>query len=247
MDTKSIAVVGATSLIAQHCVRLWLGEGPAQVTLAGRDAARLETVAADLRVRFPRSAFETLAFDLLDPAAIERSVEQMCAAHVPAIVLIAHGVLPDQAECQASVQHATDALVVNAVSPALFAEAFVHRLEKAGGGTLVVLGSVAGDRGRRKNYVYGAAKALVDRYCEGLQHRLADGPVKVVLAKPGPTDTPMTAHLPKAGLASAESVAQGIVRGAKLGRPVVYAPSKWRWIMLVIRHLPRFVFNKLDI
>jgi short-subunit dehydrogenase len=247
MDTKSIAVIGATSLIAQHCLRLWLQDGSAQVTLAGRDAARLGDVAADLRVRFPQSTIEVLAFDLLDPAAIETQVERMCAAGAPAIVLVAHGVLPDQAACQGSAQQASDALAVNAVSPVLFAEAFARRLDKAGGGTLVVLGSVAGDRGRKKNYVYGAAKALVDRYCEGLQHRFAGSRVKVVLAKPGPTDTPMTAHLPRAGLASAESVARSIVRGVQHGRPVVYAPSKWRWIMLVIRHLPRFVFDKLDI
>jgi len=108
---------------------------------------------------------------------------------------------------------------------------------------------VAGDRGRKSNYVYGAAKGLVTRYAQGLQHRLAKSGVKVVLIKPGPTDTPMTAHLKGSGakLAGADSVARDIVRGMEKGAPVVYAPAKWAVIMMVIRHLPRFVFNKMDI
>lgn len=246
MDRK-IVVIGATSAIARHCTRVWLGEGTAHVILAGRDAARLERVAADLRVRSPQSTIETRAIDFNDPARIDDAVGETCATRCPDIVLIAQGSLPDQAECQAQLASAAEALQVNAVSPALFAEAFVRRMEQAGRGTVVILGSVAGDRGRRKNYVYGAAKGMLDRYAEGLQHRLAGSAVKVVLAKPGPTDTPMTAHLPKRGLASPEDVARRIVAAARNGSPVVYAPAKWRLIMLVLRHLPRFVFNRLDI
>jgi NAD(P)-dependent dehydrogenase (short-subunit alcohol dehydrogenase family) len=108
---------------------------------------------------------------------------------------------------------------------------------------------VAGDRGRRSNYVYGAAKGLVTRYAQGLQHRLAGSgsALRVVLVKPGPTATPMTAHLPQRGLAPVELVARTIVQGSKAGKPVVYAPGKWALIMMVIRHLPAFVFNKMNI
>jgi len=140
-----------------------------------------------------------------------------------------------------------EALAVNGISPVLFAEAFAAHMEKARTGTLALIGSVAGDRGRKSNYVYGAAKGLVTRYVQGLQHRLAGTGVKVVLIKPGPTATPMTAHLPQRGMASVESVAGLIVKGLREGKPVIYAPPKWAIIMMVIRHLPGFVFNKLDI
>ena len=150
-----------------------------------------------------------------------------------------------------SLAQAEAAMDLNGLSPVLFAEAFVGPLQQAGAGTLVILGSVAGDRGRKSNYVYGAAKGLVTRYAQGLQHRLAlaGSAVKVVLVKPGPTDTAMTAHLKAQGakLADPDEVAAAIVRGAERGQPVVYAPGKWALIMLVIRHLPRFVFNRMDI
>jgi len=122
-------------------------------------------------------------------------------------------------------------------------------MAKADSGTLVLVGSVAGDRGRKSNYVYGSAKGLVTRYAQGLQHRFAGTGVKVVLVKPGPTDTPMTAHLKAQGakLASVEAIAKNIVDGVKRGQPVVYAPPKWRLIMLIIQHLPNFIFHKLNI
>lgn len=113
----------------------------------------------------------------------------------------------------------------------------------------MVIGSVAGDRGRRSNYVYGAAKGLVTRYVQGLQHRFAGTAVKAVLVKPGPTDTPMTSHLKQQGskLAPVEEVAAAIVAGAEHGAAVVYAPKKWAVIMMVIRHLPAAIFNKMNI
>ena len=140
-------------------------------------------------------------------------------------------------------------LTVNGISPVLFAEAFAGPMQKANHGTLAIIGSVAGDRGRKSNYVYGAAKGLVARYAQGLQHRLAGTGVKVVLIKPGPTNTPMTAHLKQQGarLANVEDVARLIVKGINQGKPVVYAPGKWALIMMIIRNLPDIVFNKLDI
>ena len=166
-------------------------------------------------------------------------------------VLIAHGSLPDQADCQNNLHAAQDALQVNGLSPALIAEAFIGNMQRAGHGRLCIIGSVAGDRGRKSNYIYGAAKGLLDRYAQGLQHRLAlaGSPVRVTLVKPGPTDTPMTAHLKQGGarLATASSVAHSIVKAVSAGRPVVYAPGQWALIMWVIRHLPRLLFNKADI
>ena len=219
------------------------------MSLIGRDAARVEQLAADLRVRGPDVALQVLSGDLGDPADIRRMVNESQAGHPADIVLIAHGYLPQQAVCQTDLAAARDAMQVNAISPVLFAEAFVERMEQRNAGTLGVIGSVAGDRGRKSNYVYGAAKGLVTRYVQGLQHRVAGTRVKVVLVKPGPTETPMTAHLKAQGakLADVSAVAQAIVRGLERGRPVVYAPARWALIMMVIRHLPRFVFNRMDI
>jgi hypothetical protein len=140
-------------------------------------------------------------------------------------------------------------LQINGISPVLYAEAFAIHLARAQHGTLALIGSVAGDRGRRSNYVYGAAKGLVARYAQGLQHRFAGSGVKVVLVKPGPTDTPMTAHLKQNGakLASPAEVAQAIVKAVACGQAQVYAPGKWRLIMWVVRHMPAFIFNKINI
>ena len=116
-------------------------------------------------------------------------------------------------------------------------------------GTLAIIGSVAGDRGRKSNYIYGAAKGLVARYAQGLQHRLANTNVKVVLIKPGPTDTPMTALQKQEGmkLAKVDDVAAMIVNGIARGKPVIYAPGKWALIMMVVRHIPSAVFNRINI
>ena len=248
-EKKRIVIVGATSAIAEHCARLWVKDSAIDLTLIGRDFAKTERVAADLRVRSPQSDIRVLQADFINPDAIHRLVDGIFAVGAVQHVLVAHGSLPDQADCQRNLMACHDALTLNGVSPVLFAEAFVGHMQKAAGGTLTIIGSVAGDRGRKSNYVYGAAKGLVTRYAQGLQHRLAGTGVKVVLIKPGPTDTPMTAHLKKEGgrLASVESVAQRIVEGTIRGTPIVYAPAKWALIMMVIRHLPNFVFNKLDI
>ena len=246
---KKIVIVGATSAMAEHCARLWVEESPKELVLAGRDRARTERVAQDLRVRSPQSKIDVQVIDFLDPLRIREWAEAASAGGVPDIVLIAHGSLPDQQACQLDLELCEDALAVNGVSPALFAEAFAGPMQQANRGTVAIVGSVAGDRGRKSNYVYGAAKGLVTRYAQGLQHRLAGTNVKVVLIKPGPTDTPMTAQLKGKGakLASVGDVARMIVKGIAQGKPVVYAPGKWALIMMVIRHLPRFVFNKMDI
>lgn len=246
---QKIVIIGATSAIAEHCARLWVAQGASELLLVGRNPDRLERVRADLMVRQPACKIGVVIASLTELSGIKALVDTCCESATPDIVLVAHGSLPDQATCQRSMDETRQALEVNALSPALIAEAFAARLESAGRGKLVLIGSVAGDRGRKINYVYGAAKGLVERYAQGLQHRLAGTNVTVTLVKPGPTDTPMTAHLKGQGakLAPVEDVAARIVDGATKGKAVVYAPAKWELIMLIIRHLPRFIFNKLNI
>lgn len=248
-NKKRIVIIGATSAIAEHCGRLWLAKQPTDLTLVGRDTQRIERVATDLKVRSPQSELRVIEAEFLNPEAINATVLDIVKSGRIDIVLIAHGSLPEQSQCQSELQSCRDALDINAVSPVLYAEAFAKEMEKANHGTIVLIGSVAGDRGRKSNYVYGAAKGLVTRYAQGLQHRFAGSGIKVVLIKPGPTDTPMTAHLKGKGakLAPVEGVAKQIVEGVEAGKPVIYAPGKWWLIMMIIRHLPSIVFNKMDI
>ena len=255
-QNNRIVIVGATSAIAEHCARQWAQQWQQQAqqeaqqfVLLGRDHDRLAAIAADLTVRNPAAQCEVLLPDFSSADAIQQTVTDIMAAGAPDIVLIAHGTLPDQQACQQNLSMAAEAIHINGLSPVLFAEAFAGSMQIANTGSLVLIGSVAGDRGRKSNYVYGAAKGLVTRFAQGLQHRLASTAVRVILVKPGPTDTPMTAHLKQEGakLASVDAVASDIVQGVQKGRAVIYAPGKWWLIMMIIRHLPRFVFNKMDI
>jgi decaprenylphospho-beta-D-erythro-pentofuranosid-2-ulose 2-reductase len=245
---QHIVIISATSAMAEHCARLWVQASPVRLTLVGRDEARTSRVADDLRVRSPRSNVQAMTADFVKADAIAHTVSTIVTQAPVDVVLIAHGVLSDQAMCQDDVLACDTALQVNGVSPVLFAEAFAKPMVAANHGTIAIIGSVAGDRGRKTNYVYGAAKGLVSRYAQGMQHRLAHTNVKVVLIKPGPTDTPMTSNLKAKGqkMASVEQVAQDIVKGIVAGKPVVYTPGIWQVIMLVVMHLPHYLMKKIN-
>lgn len=250
MTAKRIVIVGATSRLAELCARLWVAREAVELVLVGRNLSKLESIASDLGVRSPQSSISLQVVDFTNPLLIQVLTNEICTKQgVPDIVLIAHGSLPDQQSCQTDLEQVAEALNINGLSPVLFAEAFASKIQKVGKGTIAIIGSVAGDRGRKSNYVYGAAKGLLNRYAQGMQHRFAGTGVSIVLLKPGPTDTPMTADLKSTGakLASAEEVAEMIVEGVEQGKPEVYAPKKWALIMTVIRHLPKFVFNKMNI
>lgn len=246
---RRIVIVGATSSIAEHCARLWAQQGNVSFVLIGRSQERLQAVGADLQARGRSASAETIATVLDDPSVIKVLVGRILAQGDVDVVLIAHGFLPDQAACQEDVELCHDALVMDGVSPVLFAEAFAGPMQRAGSGTIALIGSVAGDRGRKSNYVYGSAKRLMEGYAQGLQHRLARSGVNVVLVKPGPTDTPMTRHLKSTGgrLADVRKVARRIVEGIAAGKREVYTPGKWALIMLVIRNIPNRIFDRLDI
>ena len=237
--------------MAHHCARLWIEKGPVDMVLVGRSETKLQRTIADLSVRSPESIFTSLTADFLDTSSIDRTASAICEAGLPDIVLVAHGSLPDQTACQKDLHACRDALEINGVSPALFAEAFAARMVPADHGSLVLISSVAGERGRQSNYAYGAGKGMLSLYAQGLQHRVAGNcrNLKVLLVKPGPTATPMTKHLAAQGMALApvEAVAQAIVDAVAQGKAELYTPGKWWLIMLVIRHLPRFVFNRLRI
>lgn len=243
-----IIIIGATSAIAEQCARLWAKNNPSEIILVGRSQSKLEVIAADLKVRSPDTNLVCKQVNFLDANAIQNFAANINTETVD-IVLIAHGSLPDQKKCKEDLMECKYALEINAISPVLFAESFAQHMKKADHGTIAIIGSVAGDRGRMSNYIYGSAKGLVSRYAQGMQHQYANSGLTITLIKPGPTDTPMTSHLKAAGkkLASPEVVAKNIVDGISKNKQVIYTPAKWQLIMLIIQHLPRFVFNKIKI
>lgn len=242
--TRKVLIVGATSAIAEAVARRLAVRGDS-LLLAGRDAMRLNAIAADLRVRGAGQAH----VGILDVACSDehvRFVDDAWRTHGPFdIVLIAHGTLPDQKACEVSVERTLAELNVNFIGTVSLLTVIANRMQERNSGTIAVITSVAGDRGRQSNYVYGAAKGGVSRFLQGLRHRLAPVGVKVVDIKPGFVDTPMTAAFPKGKLwATPSQVAKDIERALDRGTAVLYTPWFWRWIMLIVRSLPNAVFHR---
>jgi decaprenylphospho-beta-D-erythro-pentofuranosid-2-ulose 2-reductase len=245
---NNILIIGATSAIAEATARRFAARGD-RLFLVGRDAARLRMIADDLAVR-GAMASATATLDVADFAAhggvLDAAERELGAIDV---VLVAHGTLSDQAECERSIEALRHEFDVNAVSTLALLTDLANRLERRGRGTLAVISSVAGDRGRQSNYVYGSAKAAVTTFLGGLRQRLAKAGVAVLTIKPGFVDTPMTAAIPNKGAlwAQPDRVAAAIVKAIDGGRNIVYVPWFWRWIMLVIRHIPEPLFKRMKL
>lgn len=243
----NIAIFGAYSAIAEATARQLAVSG-GSFFLVGRDRAKLDQVAADLKVRGAQEA-HVFAGDLSETAQIQASVDALYGAFDTVdVALLAHGTLPDQALCEGDAEQTLAALEINGLSHIGLLTLLVNRFELQGSGTLAVITSVAGDRGRKSNYVYGAAKRAVSTFLDGLRHRLADTDVRVIDIRPGFVDTPMTAAFDKGPLwAQPEKVGADIVRAIEKGRPIVYTPWFWRYIMAIIRNVPAFVFHKTNL
>lgn len=243
-----ILIVGATSAIATACARRWARAG-ARLHLVGRDTDKLEAVAADLRV-LGATVVSTAQLEATDlaahPAMLESALTELGQID---IALIAHGSLPDQAACQVDAALAAREFEVNATSVIALLTLLGNHLEAQRHGALAVISSVAGDRGRGSNYVYGSAKAAVQAFCEGLGARLFPAGISVTDIRPGFVATPMTAGLPlpAALVAKPEAIAPRIIQAIERGRPVVYVPGWWALIMLVIRAIPRPLFKRLKL
>jgi short-subunit dehydrogenase len=245
---KNIVIVGATSAIAIACAREWAVKG-ARFFLVARNQERMEQVAADLTARGAASvAAHRLDIDRLDDHA---AMLADCAAHMDSIdiVLVASGTLPDQAACQRDPAVAVREFHTNALSLIALLTPIANRLEAQRHGTLAVISSVAGDRGRPSNYLYCSAKAALQAFLEGLRARLFKVNVHVLTIKPGFVATPMTAGLPLPGplVATPEKVAKDIVRAVERKKDVLYTPWFWWGIMLIIRNVPRFVFKRASL
>jgi short-subunit dehydrogenase len=242
---QHVLIIGATSAIAEATARRYAGRG-AKLFLVARDASRLAAIADDLGVRGAMSV-ETRTLDANDLAAHAPTLDAAWSALGEIdVVLIAHGTLPDQAACDASVETALREFATNGTSTIALAGALASRLRAPA--TLAVISSVAGDRGRASNYLYGSAKAAVSTFLGGLRQRLHVTGVNVITIKPGFVDTPMTVAFKKGALwAKPDTVASGIVAAIDRRRSVAYLPWFWWGIMRVITHIPEFAFRRLKL
>ncbi|MBO9739102.1 SDR family oxidoreductase [Xanthomonas axonopodis pv. begoniae] len=241
---QRVLIIGATSAIAEATARRYAARGAA-IHLLGRQAARLEAIAADLSVRGAKSSIGVL--DVNDGARHDDAFDAAWSALGGVdVVLIAHGTLPDQAACDASVELSLREFATNGISTIALCAALAPRL--AAGATLAVISSVAGDRGRASNYLYGSAKAAVSAYLSGLGQRLRQEGINVLTIKPGFVDTPMTAAFKKGALwAKPDQIAKGIVRAVDGRRAVAYLPGFWWAIMFIIKSIPEFVFRRIKL
>ena len=243
-----VLILGATSAIAQAYARRRAVHG-ADFVLVGRRRDRLNAIAADLRACGAASA-ETQIADLAAIESIEAGMRDIRVRFgEPDEVVIAYGVLGQQADAELDLTQTRALIDSNFTSAALWVLALLKDRPEAHKLTIVGIGSVAGDRGRASNFIYGSAKAGFDRFLEGLAHKYDGSQVRIVRVKPGFVDTPMTAEIAKGGplWAKPDQVAADIERAVEKGRRIVYTPWFWWPIMMIIRHLPWFVFRRLKI
>ena len=240
----NILIFGATSAIAE-AVAARYATGGNRFFLIARNNEKLAALCERLS---GAGAVETAQADLArledHPGLIEAAFNWLQTVD---LVLIAHGTLPDQARCEQDVEAALEALNVNGLSPISLLTELAPRMREQGHGTIAVITSVAGDRGRPSNYVYGTAKAMVSAFLQGLRGKLHGAGVHVIDIRPGLVDSPMTAHLPKGPLfATPDRVADGIVKAVARKRHTVYVPGWWRIIMAIVRWLPDTIFKRLN-
>lgn len=243
---KNILIIGATSAIAHAYARKEV-EGN-NFYLVARNEERLQSVEKDLQARGAAS----IASFQLDLNETDRHQEMLAFFFddeaVIDTVLIAHGSLPNQEQCVFDPEQTIAEVNTNGVSAIALLALLAERFKRQKKGSIVVITSVAGDRGRQSNYVYGAAKSMLSTYLQGLRNYLTPDNVDVIEIKPGFVDTPMTASFDKGPLwAKPETIADIIVKAVAKRQRIVYAPFFWRYIMLIIRNIPEFIFVKLKL
>jgi decaprenylphospho-beta-D-erythro-pentofuranosid-2-ulose 2-reductase len=224
-----------------------LSPGASRVVLAGRDPAALQGAADDLR-RHGVTHVEVVPFDAADRTSHRRAVEEVFSHGDVDVILVAFGVLGDQERDERDPDAAAAVVETNFTAAVSVGVAVAERMRRQGHGALVVLSSVAGERARRSNFVYGASKAGLDAFYQGLGAALAPDGVHVMVVRPGFVRTRMTAGMKAAPLATTpEAVARVVVHGLGRGARVVWAPPALRWVMTVLRHLPTPVFRRLPL
>lgn len=244
---KRILILGATSAIAEQTARLYADRG-AQLMLAARDAGKLQRLADDLNIRGAEQV-SWQALDLNDSTGHEtllKDTEKQLGGLD--MVLVAYGTLGEQAAGEQDFNIALDELQTNCLSVLSLLTLVANDFEAKQSGTIAVISSVAGDRGRQSNYIYGTAKGALTIFLQGLRNRLHKAGVQVLTIKPGFVDTPMTREFKKGLLwVQPQAIAAGIVKAVDRRKDVVYLPFFWRYIMLIIKLIPEFIFKRLSL
>jgi short-subunit dehydrogenase len=244
---RKILIIGATSAIAKASARIWAERGD-ELFLVARNQEHLNVVANDLKVRGSSGVHSYC----MDANNYEDHLPMLGIAFGALkkidVVLIAHGTLSNQKECECSIELTLQEIKTNALSVIALLTHLASRFEAQGTGTIAVISSVAGDRGRASNYVYGAAKAMVTAFASGLRQRLHNSGVSVVTIKPGFVDTPMTAQFQKGLLwAKPARVAERIVRAIDRNKDEVYVPIFWGVLMAIIKLIPNNIFRRIKL
>lgn len=240
-----VAILGATRGMGRALARRMAERGD-QLAILGRDAGDLERSAWDLVVR-GGSSVSVVGCDLADPSGFDRALGEAEEAlgGLDAVVVTA-GMYGTQEQLEANPARALELLTVNFAHTVAFCESARRRLLARGGGTLCAFSSVAGERGRKPVVLYGASKAGLTRYLEGIDYRFRASGLKVVCVKPGFVRTGMTESLrPPPFAGEPDAVAKQVLKAIDRGKPVVYAPPIWALVMLVIRWLPRFAMRRI--
>ena len=240
----SLLLVGGTSDIAVATARRYLQERPLRVVVAARDSDRRTAVAAELRAA--GATVEVVDFDADDPESPKRMVAEATAGGDVDVAVVAFGQLGDADQLRTEPAAVAQLAQVNYVAPTVVGTELANLMRRQGHGVIVALSSVAGERPRASNFVYGSTKAGLDAFYSGLADSLVGTGVSVLVVRPGFVRSKMTEGIADAPLATTpEAVAEAIVTGVRKGRHTVWVPGAMRWVMSGLRHTPRAVFRKL--
>lgn len=242
---QNILIIGANSAIAKSCAREY-AQKQCRLYLLGRDTEQLQILKDDLLVR-GASQVETapLDVDLLHTHKEALNTAFSSSSSID-LVLLCHGVLPDQEHCEKDFDYALSQFHTNTISSLSLLHTIAQKMQAQKKGSIAVITSVAGDRGRQSNYYYGAAKGTLSIFLQGLRGSMLKSNVQVIDIKPGFVDTPMTEHITKGALwSSPDQIATCITKGIEKNRTTIYAPGYWRLIMLIVKLIPEFIFKRL--
>jgi len=243
---SSLLLVGGTSDIAVATAHRYLAERPLRVVVAARDTPRRGSVAAELQAA--GAQVRVVDFDAADPGAPAAMVAEAAAGGDVDVAVVAFGLLGDADRLRSDAAAVAELAQVNYVAPTVVGTELANQMRRQGHGVIVALSSVAGERPRASNFVYGSTKAGLDAFYSGLADSLVGSGVSVLVVRPGFVRSKMTEGLDDAPLATTPAaVAEAIVSGVRKGRHTVWVPGAMRWVMSGLRHTPRAVFRKLPI
>lgn len=248
-STKSVVILGSVSAVGRAIAHEFAKENYS-IILGDVNRDENERIAKDIRIRY-KVFCDTVYFDAEDfdrhPEFIDEITRKICGC--PEGIVICFGYMPAQEEAQKNFALAKKTVQINYLGAVSVIEKFLEKFEERNHGFVIALSSVAGDRGRKSNYIYGSSKGALTRYLEGVQHRCARTKIKILIVKPGFMDTAMTygLNLPKKLMASPEEAGKIIFKAWRKGKQVVYVKWFWRYIMLIIQHLPRFIFLRTQL